>query len=332
MTELRLGLESGVALQWEESLEIRPFNPFVGDDWIGNAVSYGCYRAGQAPGQKGPSEAEILEDLGIITKHWNLIRVYGADNDTRRILRVIEMHKLPVKVMLGVWLEPEQDNPERMKANVDQVMQGIELANLYPNIVIAVSVGNETQVFWSGHKMDPQNLIRYIRAVRSNVDVPVTTADDYNFWNKPESKQVTIEIDFVTTHMHPVWNGKTLENAIRWMDQIYREVQALHPDRLVIVGETGWATDYNANKTGPGEQGTLIKGEVSLAAQGAYLIQLNQWVESNQVTTFLFEVFDEPWKGGSEPNEVEKHWGVYYEDRTPKKSFLNYLARRKALN
>jgi exo-beta-1,3-glucanase (GH17 family) len=33
---------------------------------------------------------------------------------------------------------------------------------------------------------------------------------------------------------------------------------------------------------------------------------------------FYFEAFDEPWKGGADPRDVEKHWGLYNENRTPK--------------
>ncbi len=332
MNDLRTELESGLPQPREEPFELRSFRPFIGDDWIANAVAYGCYRAGQAPGQKGPSDAELLEDLNIVAKHWNLIRVYGADHDTRRILQLIETHSLPLKVTQGIWLTSEENGPEQRKANENQVLLGIELARSYPDIVAAVSVGNETQVFWSGHKMNPENLIRYIRAVRRNVSVPVTTADDYLYWNKPESRQLADEVDFVFAHIHPLWNGKLLDNAISWTDGIYHELHAVHRDRMIVIGETGWATNYNPDKTGPGEQGTLIKGEVSFDAQAAFLIQLNEWTESNRVTTFLFEAFDETWKGGGEdspPNEIEKHWGVYNEDRTPKESFLKFLDRHQ---
>ncbi len=328
MTKLRTELESGLPQQREEPFELRSFEPYIGDNWIGDAVAYGCYRAGQAPGQKGPSDAELLEDLKIIAGHWNLIRVYGADPDTERILRLIQSHNLPIKVIQGIWLAPEENDPEQREDNVGQIMLGIELAESYPDILIAISVANETQVFWSAHKMNPENLIRYIRAVRNNVAVPVTTADDYLYWNKPESKQVADEIDFVFTHIHPLWNGKTLDEAVNWTDEIYNELQAIHPDHMIVIGETGWATNYNPEKTGPGEQATLIKGEVGIDAQAEFLIQMNRWVESNQVTTFIFEAFDEPWKGGGEnspPNEIEKNWGVYNEDRTPKESLLKYL-------
>ena len=326
--ELRALLESGTVPEKEVPFVPRPFKPSMGDRWLGHAVSYGPYREGQAPGVKGPSDAELLEDLRIIAGHWNLIRVYGADEDTRRILRVIDANELPIKVMLGTWLTYEEDSPERRTANIDQVARGIHLANQYPETVIAVSVGNETQVYWSAHRMQPQSLIRYIRAVRSAVSVPVTTADDYNFWNKRESARIADEIDFVVLHMHPVWNGQTLQSAIGWLDSTYDDIQSRHPKKNVIVGETGWATQYNPEKTGPGEQGTLVKGEVSVAAQGVFLIQLHHWVETRRITTFLFEAFDEPWKGGgqkSPPNEIEKHWGVFYENRTPKESFVEYL-------
>lgn len=302
--------------------------PYRNEKWIGNAVSYGFYRKGQAPGHVGPSEAEILEDLGIITQYWNLVRVYGADDDSERVLRMIQEHNLPVKVMLGIWLQNEEKNRERMEANIAEVLRSIVLASQYPNIITAINVGNETQVFWSWHRMNPQCLVRYIRFLRNNTAIPITTADDYNFWNRPESRQIADEIDFIVLHIHPLWNGKKLETAIEWMDQIYHEVQNAHPEKLIVVGEVGWATCYNPDKNGPGEQGTLIKGEVSVQAQEQFLIQLHEWIHKNKITTFLFEAFDEPWKGGgeiSEPNEVEKHWGVFYEDRTPKISFQNYL-------
>jgi exo-beta-1,3-glucanase (GH17 family) len=308
----------------------------VNGEWIGNAVSYGCYRQGQAPGLKGPSDKEIFEDLNIIMQHWNMIRVYGADDDTERILKVIKEYNMPLKVMLGVWLENEVDRPEIKRENTHQVLKGIKLGNEYHDIIAAINVGNETQVFWSEHRMEQQDLLRYIRMVRKHVPVPVTTADDYKFWGSPESKMIACEVDFIVVHIYALWNGKTLENAIEWMEKIfYQEVRAVHPDKEIAIGETGWATTYNSDQTGPGEQGSLIKGEVSLDAQENYLIQLNNWLNKHQITTFLFEAFDEPWKGGgeeSDPSEVEKHWGVFYENRKPKESFQKFQDYRKTAN
>jgi len=328
LDKLRIELESQRLIPKEDPFVQRDFKPYRDDEWIGNAVSYGAYRKGQAPGRNGPSEEEILEDLTLITNHWKLIRVYNADDDCERILHVIRKHGFPIKVMIGVWLEGEDRKPEKREANIKNVLRSIELANANPDIVAAINVGNETQVFWTAHGMKAENLIRYIRAVRNHTEVPVTTADDYNFWNKSESKDVAEEVDFIVSHMYAMWNGIVLEHAVEWTDSIYHAVQRFHPEKTVVIGETGWATTYNSEKTGPDEQGTLIKGKVSLQAQEEFLIGLHRWVNENRITTFLFEAFDEPWKGGGEesgPDEVEKHWGVFYEDRTPKKSFQNFL-------
>ncbi len=306
-----------IEIPWIE----RKFTPYLDQQWIGNGISYGCYREGQAPGVKGPSETEILEDLNILSPHWNLIRVYGSDEDSERVLKVIHENQLPIRVMLGIWLENETKNPERKVENLKQVTMGIELANRFPDEVVAINVGNESQVDWSWHRMEMKHLIHYIRAVRNYTKQPVTTADDYNFWNKEHSKLVVAEIDFIVLHTYPLWNGKTLDVAMTWTDSVFRAALAFHPDKIIALGETGWATDYRAEKKGPGEQGTLIKAEVSLKAQKEFVSQLNVWTNTNQVSTFLFEAFDEPWKGGGEisgPREIEKNWGLYYKDRTPK--------------
>ncbi|MCF7919401.1 MAG: glycosyl hydrolase family 17 [Candidatus Cloacimonetes bacterium] len=327
ISEIRLGLKTNDMHQEEPFIKRE-----LSIDLTGEAVSYGCYRKGQAPGLQGPSKAEIQEDLTIIAQHWNLIRVYNADDDTERILQVIAENQIPIKVMLGVWLENEDNNRSNKENNITNTLRCIELTNKYNDIVIAVNVGNETQVFWSWHRMAEEDLIRYIRTVRKYTQVPVTTADDYNFWNKPESKKVASEVDFVVTHIYPLWNGKTLDSSIEWLNANYQELKEFHTGKQIVLGEIGWATSYNSEKKGPGEQGTLIKGEVSLKAQETFLMELHNWVSSNQVTTFLFEAFDEPWKGGGEAtaaNEIEKNWGVFYEDRTPKESFLNYIKMEK---
>ena len=153
-------MKAGMIAERESPFVPRKFDPYLNGQWIGDAVSYGCYREGQAPGVKGPSDTEILEDLIIIKQHWNLIRVYGSDADSERVLHVIKKNKLPIKVMLGIWLENEGKRPERKKENMDQVRKGIALGNDYHDIIAAINVGNETLVYWSGHRMQQKNLIK----------------------------------------------------------------------------------------------------------------------------------------------------------------------------
>jgi exo-beta-1,3-glucanase (GH17 family) len=52
--------------------------------------------------------------------------------------------------------------------------------------------------------------------------------------------------------------------------------------------------------------------------QKIYYEDMMEWISKEKILTFVFEAFDEPWKGSSHPMEPEKHWGLFKVDRTPK--------------
>jgi exo-beta-1,3-glucanase (GH17 family) len=303
---------------------VRPFVVTAGERWLGDAVAYGPHRDGQRPGESGPTVAEVREDLGIIARHWRMIRIYGAAGTGDTVLAAIREAGSPLKVVLGLWLAPEDRRdstgrvlerfPAAREANRRELEATLRLAREHPGTVAAISVGNETQVFWSFHRVLPERLIEVIRQVRAATTVPVTTADDYNFWNKPESRTVAAECDFVFVNMHPLWNGASLEGALPWIEAQLAAIRARHPDREVVIGETGWATQRNDD----GDQGRLMKGALGEAEQARFVRELRAWIARTRVTTFTFEAFDENWKGGADPADVEKHWGLYRADRSPK--------------
>ena len=306
---------------------VRPFHPYIGERWVGNAVAYGPFRDGQRPGGEGPSDEQILEDLRIIVQHWNLVRVYGSEW-AERVLRLVRADELPIRVLVGAWLTTEVKkgtdgvdvtDPAAIAANVRQVSGAIRAAQEYPELVVGVSVGNEVRVFWSDHPVEPERLIGYVRAVRAETDVPVTVADDFNYWNKPESQAVARELDFIVLHVHALWAGCSIDDAMTWTERIYDEIREAHPSKTVVIGEAGWAT----RKHTEGEQARLIRGTADPASQARYWKALRAWAERRKVTTFWFEAFDENWKGGPHPDEVEKHWGVFEADRTPKQALKN---------
>jgi exo-beta-1,3-glucanase (GH17 family) len=310
----------------EEPFQKRPFHPLEEERWIGMAIAYGPHRDGQSPGGASPTRAELREDLLLMSKHWKMLRVYGAAGPAETILDVIREEGIDMSVMLGVWIDPEErlDDkglvvealPQAREANAREVETAIRLAGAYPEIVSAVSVGNETQIFWSAHRVPQELLVGYVREVRAGTSVPVTVADDFNFWNKPESKAVAREVDFIVMHAHPLWNGLQLEDALVWTKGVVAEVQSVHPDHLIVLGETGWATKRHT----VGEQATLMKGQLGEDQQKSFYDAVNAWTEGERFPVFFFEAFDENWKGGEHPDEVEKHWGLYRADRTPKKA------------
>ncbi|MBD3161861.1 MAG: glycosyl hydrolase [Candidatus Eisenbacteria bacterium] len=310
----------------EDRMVLREFHPFIGDRWIGNAICYGPHRDGQWPGGPTPNIDQIVEDLQIMARHWSLLRLYGSSEFGEKVLQGIRTHDLEMKVLLGVWIAPEEKRNEQGEVlerdatavadNLREIDAAIDLATRYPDLVAGVCVGNETQVSWSPHPGPLDILIEHVRRVRASVSVPVTAADDYQYWVEPRSRTLAGELDFITMHAHPLWNGRQLEGALPWLEDQFRAVQAVHPNRSVVIGETGWATSVADG----GEQARLIQGEVGEAEQAAFYASVRRWASENRVTTFVFEAFDENWKGGDDPDEVEKHWGLYRADRTPKRA------------
>ena len=52
--------------------------------------------------------------------------------------------------------------------------------------------------------------------------------------------------------------------------------------------------------------------------QAIYYQDLMDWTREAGLLCFVFEAFDEPWKGSPDPLEPEKHWGLFYVDRSAK--------------
>ena len=78
----------------------------------GNAICYSGYREGQSPDrQLYPSVEQIREDLHLLARHWQLIRLYDCSVHAERVLQVIHEDRLPLRVMLGAYLAAEASNP-----------------------------------------------------------------------------------------------------------------------------------------------------------------------------------------------------------------------------
>ena len=294
-----------------------PMNPYLNGQWIGNGISYSSYRDSESPDQGDiTSKENILEDLQLISQRWNLIRLYAAGAISEQILSVIAENKLPIKVLQGVWIAGNQTAAE----NQAQVESAIELANKYPEIIIAVNVGNEILVDWSAHKFEKvEQVLPYVRQVKKAIQQPVTVNDDYNFWNKPHAQTLADEVDFIGLHAYAFWNNKTLDESVEWTRWIFHDIQTRYPNKQIVLGESGWPTSriYNDGSY----EGGLI-GNANEANQKTFFEQYNQWINEEKIVSFYFEAFDENWKGGwdgkNPSQKAEKHWGVYFSNRTPK--------------
>jgi exo-beta-1,3-glucanase (GH17 family) len=300
--------------------------------WGGVGVCYGPFRDGQSPVGASPTTEQVREDLHILARHWRMVRMYGSRGATREACRIIREDKLPMRLMVGAWIaqESKPDSPEGVvtdaeaaEANRAEVATAIALANEFPDVVFALNIGNEALVDWSDHRVHPRVIIRYLREARMATKVPVTTCDTELFWNKPESRAVAAECDFLGLHAYAMWNKQSLSTSMGWTRDRLREVKTLHPELPVVLCETGWAT----RKGTQGYQGVGIVATPSEEDQELFFRTLRDWAIENEQAYFYFSAFDENWKGGPEASEVEKHWGVYKADRTPKLVFRSWTNR-----
>ena len=293
------------------------------------AIAYSGFREGQHPdrgdGAINPSEEETLEDLKILENAgFGLIRLYDCDENSQMVLEVIQEKKLPIKVLLGIWLDAEISNHqgcewltepiaeekllENTKKNMAEVQRGIELANTYTDVVVAVNVGNEALVSWNDHMVTLDSIIAYVRQVKAGIEQPVTVADNYEWWIQ-EGAPLAAELDFIGVHTYPAWENKPIEEGLSYTIQNIEDVHAALPDSKIAILEAGWATT-----------GIEFGDRASEDNQLRHYNELKAWATSVNTTVFFFEAFDEPWKGHLENvNGAEKHWGIYFVDRTPKK-------------
>ena len=298
-------------------------------DGVSDAVCYSGFRSGQHPdrgeGAVNPSYEEILEDLRILTNDtpFRLIRMYDCGENTQMTLQVIRENQLDFTVLLGIWLKAElsahetcawltepipQETLDKNKVlNAEEIDRGIELARKYRDIVVAVNVGNEALVEWNDHMVSTDSVISYVQQVQAAIDQPVTVADNYKWW-ADHGQELAKVVDFVSIHAYPVWEGKAIDEGLRFTIENVKEVMDALPGSQIVITEAGWAT--TASEFGE---------RASEPIQKRYVKELLEWAEQNNITTFIFEAFDEDWKGNPEnPLGAEKHWGLYKVDRTPK--------------
>ena len=290
----------------------------------GHAICYSGFREGQQPGGKVPTYEEIKEDLEILQNHWKYLRLYDCDDHAETVLKVIEQEKMPFQVMLGAYIVAEMNNfgcpwgggdysekqlQENRVYNQNQIKKLIDLANQYPTIICTLSAGNEACVDWTDHYVSVSSVIEYVKLIKKGAKQPVTFCENYVPWLS-KLKPLVKEVDFISIHTYPVWEYKHIHEALDYTKENYYTVANMYPEKPVIITEAGWATNSNGRGIEP--------HNVSEENQEMYFHDLVNWTDKEGIFTFVFEAFDESWKGSNEPLEPEKHWGLFKIDRTPK--------------
>jgi exo-beta-1,3-glucanase (GH17 family) len=289
------------------------------------AVAYSPYRtAANADGLAAEviTKAQIKQDLDLLlAAGFRMIRLFdSSDKVARQTLEVIRDNNLNMRMQLGAYVQSGNDAASRA-----EIARCVALANAFEDIVLAVSVGNETMVSWAFNRIAPALMADYIRSVRSQIRQPVTTDDNYAFWASAPTV-ITDQIDYAALHTYAEldtyfdptrWDWKfkdvpeaqraaaMMDGALAESKRQYDEARAFLDSKglsyiPIVIGETGW----NAVDLG------RLKFRAHPVNQKMYLDRLAAWAADGRAgngpkAVFYFEAFDEPWKQGDDK------WGLF---------------------
>jgi exo-beta-1,3-glucanase (GH17 family) len=257
-------------------------------------VSYAPFRDGQDPLVETThvDARQIDEDLTLLSRYTDCIRTYSIENGLDQIPAIAQRHGM--KVLQGLWLSSK---PERNRQQVETVIQ---LAKTFPDTIRAVIVGNE--VLLRGD-LSVSDLASFIREVKSQVSMPVTYADVWEFWLRYSDLQSAV--DFVTIHVLPYWEDFPLPASVAadHVDSIRKRVAAAIPNKELFIGEVGWPS------AGRMREGALP----SLSNQARVIGETLTLAQRENFRVNVIEAFNQPWKRRLE-GATGGYWGIF--DRT----------------
>jgi exo-beta-1,3-glucanase (GH17 family) len=318
-------------------VEIRPLSA---EFTSRKAVAYGAYRTARNPSELDAeviTPAQLREDLDLmLAAGFRMIRIFSSDDKVaRQTLQVIADNNLNMKVQLGAFIRGDTyaaaaDLPAIYADNERSIAQAVALANnpAFRDIILAVSIGNETQVDFAGQRTRPETLAGYLRTVRNQIAQPVTTDDNWLAWARMPAV-ITNEVDFASIHIYAQldtffdprlfdWRQRDVpeaERAVAMMDAVmvetkrqYEEVREAFDTKglsyiPITIGESGW---------------NVIDPRLAFRAhpvnQKMYFDRITAWADEGRTgpgpdAIFYFVAFDEQWK------QSDDGWGLFNRDR-----------------
>ena len=253
-------------------------------------VSYAPFRAAQTPLVPSThiTSEQIAQDLAQLAKISDCVRTYSIENGLDQVPGLAA--KVGLKVIQGIWL-----GSDRLK-NAAQISTVVGLTKQYPDVISAVVVGNE--VLLRG-EMTTSDLVATIRSVKSQVTVPVTYADVWEFWLR--NREIYDAVDFITVHILPYWEDFPIraKYAAAHVDSIRKRLAVAFPGKEILIGETGWPSE-----------GRMRAGALpSRTNQARVVSEILAMAKLENFRVNLIEAYDQPWKRRLE-GTVGGYWGL----------------------
>jgi exo-beta-1,3-glucanase (GH17 family) len=321
------------------------------------AICYSGYRAGQSPENATyPSEAQIKEDLQLLIRGgWTFLRLFDCSPNFANVLKVIKDNNFDIKVLSGVNLAGPMAAHDA--ENQAEIARCVPFYTSNPDIVVAVSVGNEMLDDWSNIKTPATDLAAYITQVRGQITQPVTTNDmapPFMFGmdgstNYADVVKVVAAVDFLNIHIYPfldapygAWDWQqqatpaghgravammnaAMTYAMSMLDGVRTAVTNKGFNLPILIGETGWKS-----MPAPGDMtepflAHPVNEKMYYEAIMSWIYGANKTANS-PLAVFYFEGFDEPWK------TTDDGWGLFDVNRNSKYVIWTQFPDKKPAN
>jgi len=253
------------------------------------------------------------------------------------------------------------DHTQDNESNGIEIAKAVSLANQYPDIVKVITVGNEAMVTWQAqYYVEPWIILKWVnhlqelkKSKKLSKDVWITSSDNFASWGGGEESyhvedlnKLINAVDFISMHSYPMhdthynpdfWGVlekesqfsdvekidaamlRSLEYAKSQYKSVANYMKSIGANKPIHIGETGWASFCNSFYGATGSKATDEFKE----AKFHQLIR--EWTNQNNISCFYFEGFDEPWKGGDDPGDSEKHFGLFTVDGKAKYTLWDFV-------
>lgn len=295
-TDIVLALVTGAMLLTGWYVVNRPTD---GPEWDGRlqGLSFSPFHYHQNPiDGVEPSQAEIRDDLALLSQRAAAIRIYSTTGVLREVPALARDYGL--RVMVGAWIG---DGAGRDSMEIDALLA---IDRESPNVDRLV-VGNEAIL---RKEISVEDMIRRLDRVQAATDTPVSTSEPWHIWIA--NPELADHVDYIAVHILPFWEGIPVDKSLEYIFNRYDELRAAFPDKRIIITEVGWPSD-----------GLQRGGAVPSRGNQAWLLR-NFLIEAKirQADYFIVEAFDQPWKEALEGG-VGAYWGIYDSERQPKFSW-----------
>ncbi|KQC31405.1 glycosyl hydrolase family 17 protein [Flagellimonas eckloniae] len=246
----------------------------------------------------------------------------------------------------NAWTGQEPNHDVESEQNEGEIARAAALANQYPDIVKIIAVGNEAMIKWAtSYYVQPSVILKWVNHLQElkksgklPKDLWITSSDDFASWGGGEESYHTEDleklikaVDYISMHTYAYHNShynpefwgvpeeeeqlsdiekidaamvRTKEFAMAQYKAVSNYVKSVGTDKPIHIGETGWATVSNGHY---GPTGSKATDEYK---EAAYHKLIREWTNTNGISCFYFEAFNERWKDAQNEHGSENHFGL----------------------